>query len=148
MNLTPFFLLQASKIDSSILNSSAQYAASLQQEHHPNTVIVTTPQNIITTSGTLAQRQVTINGASGVTGTIPAGATIEMGAGGEVKQVVVDGGVTIEGGELKPTAANQAAPSHVAMTATGQTFLVPLNGQVRHEFVVLLTIRCSKGYGD
>ncbi|KAM3181327.1 hypothetical protein ACTXT7_014588 [Hymenolepis weldensis] len=126
----------AIKIDSSIINSSAemavlqhqqqqaaqQAAAAAQHAHPPGTVIVAAPN--ILNSAALGQRQVTLNGA-------PAGTTIELqgAAGGEVKQVVV------EGGEIKPgTTVTQSsgAPTHLTManTATGQTFLVPFSGQV------------------
>ena len=128
-----------------MMNSSAELAATIQQQqqqahqaaahpHHPGTVIVAAPSSLLS-SAALNQRQVTLNGASGVpggTGTT----TIEVqGAGGtEVKQVVTT--ATIEGAELKPGAAagqtGTGAPTHLTMasTATGQTFLVPFSGQV------------------
>ncbi|VDD74177.1 unnamed protein product [Mesocestoides corti] len=114
----------AIKIDSTIINSSAELAATLQQQHphHTNTVIVAAPPNLLNSPAAMAQRQVTLNGASAV----QTGTTIEMQAPGtEVKQVVT---ATIEGGELKP---GTAAPTHLTMasTATGQTFLVPFTGQ-------------------
>ncbi|KAH9284335.1 Nuclear transcription factor Y subunit beta [Echinococcus granulosus] len=127
----------AIKIDSSIINSSAELAATLQQQqqqqhpHHTGTVIVTASPNLLNTAAAMTQRQVTLNGAS----TVPA-TTIEVqgAAGTEVKQVVA---ATLEGGELKPGAAAPAgatagAPTHLTMasTATGQTFLVPFSGQV------------------
>ncbi|CDI98208.1 Nuclear transcription factor Y subunit beta [Echinococcus multilocularis] len=128
----------AIKIDSSIINSSAELAATLQQQqqqqhpHHTGTVIVTASPNLLNTAAAMTQRQVTLNGAS----TVPAATTIEVqgAAGTEVKQVVA---ATLEGGELKPGAAAPAgattgAPTHLTMasTATGQTFLVPFSGQV------------------
>nr|CDS33478.1 Nuclear transcription factor Y subunit beta [Hymenolepis microstoma] len=95
---------------------------STQHAHPPGTVIVAAPN--ILNSAALGQRQVTLNGA-------PAGTTIELqgAAGGEVKQVVV------EGGEIKPGSTvtqSSGAPTHLTManTATGQTFLVPFSGQV------------------
>ncbi|KAM7535466.1 hypothetical protein Aperf_G00000092122 [Anoplocephala perfoliata] len=128
----------AIKIDSSIINSSAEMAvlqhqqqqaqqaavaAAAQHAHPAGTVIVATAPPSLLNSATIGQRQVTLNGA-------PA-ATIEVqgAAGTEVKQVVV------EGGEIKPgttAASTTGAPTHLTMasTATGQTFLVPFSGQV------------------
>lgn len=97
-------------------------AANLQQQPHQQ-IIVAPHQNMITSS--IGPRQVTLNGANVVATTVPAGATIEIPGGGEVKQVVVDGGVTVEGGEIKPG----TTATHLTMASNGQTFLVPLNGQ-------------------